>query len=126
MNIVEVYCAEIIIKKSKFIAILSPCKNEDELKKQIKEARENNPKARHVVHAAVWGDNCDRFSLSDDKEPKFTAGKPILNTLLGSKITNASLLVVRYFGGTLLGRGGLVHAYKDVASLVIQKALEHK
>ena len=119
MDINKTYRAEITVKKSRFIAILSPCKDEDELKAQLQETRQGNKNARHVVHAAVWGTNSDRFSLSDDKEPKFTAGKPILNTLLGSGITNASLLVVRYFGGTLLGRGGLTHAYKDATKAVI-------
>lgn len=119
MDITKTYTNEITVKKSKFIAILQPCKNETELKEQIQIIKKEHSKARHVVHAAVWGANSDTFSMSDDKEPKFTAGKPILNTLLGSGITNASLIVVRYFGGTLLGRGGLTHAYKDAAKAVI-------
>jgi len=66
-----------------------------------------------VVHAAVTGKNGDLFSLSDDKEPKNTAGRPALEVVKGSDITNICILIVRYFGGTLLGTGGLVKAYGD-------------
>ena len=75
-----------------------------------------NPGANHVVHAAVVG---TQFSCSDDKEPKNTAGRPSLEVLKGSGITNILVCIARYFGGTLLGTGGLVKAY----SLSVQKVI---
>ena len=117
------YTAEITIKKSRFIATLSHFENQDELKKAIDETRKANPKARHVVHAAVFGEKCDVFSMSDDREPKYTAGKPMLNILIGSGLKNVGVITVRYFGGTLLGRGGLQKAYSDVCKAVVKEAL---
>ncbi|MBR4477783.1 MAG: YigZ family protein, partial [Spirochaetales bacterium] len=70
----------------------------------------------HVVHAAVMG---SQFSYSDDHEPKNTAGRPALEVLKGSGITNIIVLIIRYFGGTLLGTGGLVKAYGDSTKMVL-------
>ena len=72
--------------------------------------------ATHVVHAAVMG---SQFSYSDDHEPKNTAGRPALEVLKGSGITNIIVLIIRYFGGTLLGTGGLVKAYGDSTKMVL-------
>lgn len=122
MELSKEYTFELVEKKSRFIAVLTPLKNSDELKAKLLLLRKEHPKARHIVHAAVFGSDKSQFSMSDDKEPKYTAGKPILNVLLGSEFTNAGIFVIRYFGGTLLGRGGLTHAYSDSAKGVIKIA----
>lgn len=79
-----------------------------------------HPGANHVVHAAVVGEHGDEFSYSDDREPRNTAGRPALEVLKGSGITNVAIFIVRYFGGTLLGTGGLVKAYGDSARSVLE------
>ena len=108
--------AELIVKKSRFIAIARTCSDPAEVKKIVDETRAQYPDATHVVHAAVMG---NQFSYSDDHEPKNTAGRPALEVLKGSGITNIIVLIIRYFGGTLLGTGGLVKAYGDSTKLVL-------
>ena len=109
--------AEIIVKKSRFIAIARICRSIDDVKSIVEQTRSLYPDANHVVHAAVV-DN--QFSFSDDKEPKGTAGRPAFEVLKGSGISCICVLVVRYFGGTLLGTGGLVKAYGDAVKLVLE------
>ncbi|MDK2859571.1 MAG: hypothetical protein PWP25_757 [Sphaerochaeta sp.] len=106
---------EIEVKKSRFIAIAQPVQALSQIKDFVTETRANHPKANHVVHAAVIGPKGDLYSYSDDHEPKNTAGRPALEVLKGSAVTNILILIVRYFGGTLLGTGGLVKAYGDSA-----------
>ena len=108
--------AELIVKKSRFISIARTCSDPAEVKKIVDETRAMYPDATHVVHAAVMG---NQFSFSDDHEPKNTAGRPALEVLKGSGITNIIVLIIRYFGGTLLGTGGLVKAYGDSTKLVL-------
>lgn len=107
---------ELVVKKSRFIAIAKVCKNPAQVKALVDETRALYPDATHVVHAAVMG---NQFSFSDDHEPKNTAGRPAFEVLKGSGITDIIVLIVRYFGGTLLGTGGLVKAYGDSAKLVL-------
>lgn len=107
---------ELIVKKSRFIAIARTCTSPADVKRLVDETRAQYPDATHVVHAAVMG---NQFSFSDDHEPKNTAGRPALEVLKGSGITNIIVLIVRYFGGTLLGTGGLVKAYGDSTKLVL-------
>ncbi len=107
---------EIIVKKSRFIAIAKPCSSPSNVKRIVDETRSQFEGATHVVHAAVMG---NQFSYSDDHEPKNTAGRPALEVLKGSGITNIIVLIVRYFGGTLLGTGGLVKAYGDSTKAVL-------
>lgn len=107
---------EIEVKKSRFIATAFYCDSFDELKKIISQTRSENPGANHVVHAAIIG---TQFSVSDDHEPKNTAGRPALEVLKGSGISNIGLTITRYFGGTLLGTGGLVKAYGDSAKAAL-------
>ena len=107
---------ELVVKKSRFIAIARTCTDPAEVKKIVDETRALYPDATHVVHAAVMG---NQFSFSDDHEPKNTAGRPALEVLKGSGITNIIVLIIRYFGGTLLGTGGLVKAYGDSTKLVL-------
>lgn len=104
---------KIEIKKSKFIAIATPIKDLSEIKAIVKKTREENIGCNHVVHAAIVGPSADLFSLSDDGEPKGTSARPALEVLKGSNITNILVMIVRYFGGTKLGTGGLVKAYGD-------------
>jgi uncharacterized YigZ family protein len=110
---------EIEIRKSRFIAIAKPVTTTEEVKQEIALVRKAYPQANHVVHAAVLGKNGTEYSASDDHEPKNTAGRPVLEVVKGSGITNVVVMVVRYFGGTLLGTGGLVKAYTDAAKAVI-------
>lgn len=117
-NLVSEAQAELVVKKSRFIAIARKCTSTQMAKDLVKEVRAQHPKANHVVHAAVIG---NEFSFSDDKEPKNTAGRPAFEVLKGSGVNNICILIVRYFGGTLLGTGGLVHAYSDAAKLVLSK-----
>ena len=108
--------AELIVKKSRFIAIARTCSDPADVKRIVDQTRAQYPDATHVVHAAVMG---NQFSFSDDHEPKNTAGRPALEVLKGSGITNIIVLIIRYFGGTLLGTGGLVKAYGDSTKLVL-------
>lgn len=107
---------EIVVKKSRFIAIARTCTSPAQEKSLVDETRSKYEGATHVVHAAVMG---NQFSFSDDHEPKNTAGRPVFEVVKGSGITNIIVLVVRYFGGTLLGTGGLVKAYGDSAKAVL-------
>ena len=108
--------AELVVKKSRFISIARTCNSPSDVKRIVDETRRQYPDATHVVHAAVMG---SQFSFSDDREPKNTAGRPALEVLKGSGITNIIVLIIRYFGGTLLGTGGLVKAYGDSTKLVL-------
>ena len=112
--------SEIIVKKSRFIAIAVKSESLEEVKEIVRAVRDKHPKANHVVHAAVIGKSGSLYSSSDDKEPKNTAGRPALEVLKGSGITNITVCIVRYFGGTLLGTGGLVKAYGDAVKSVLE------
>ena len=112
--------AEIEIKKSKFNAIALPVKTHDDVRNAVSSIRREHPTANHVVHAAVIGKAGTEYSMSDDREPKNTAGRPALEVLKGSGITDIVICIVRYFGGTLLGTGGLVKAYGDSAKEVLR------
>lgn len=115
--------ARIEVKKSKFLAHALPVSSLDQVKEEVVKARQSHPDATHVVHAAVVGPHGSEFSLSDDGEPKGTSGRPCLEVLKGRGITNTAVLIVRYFGGTKLGTGGLVKAYGNAAKAVLD-ALE--
>jgi len=106
---------EIVIKKSRFIAIATPLDSPEQAKSHILQSRKEHPDASHVIHAYILGKRGDLFSMSDDREPRNTAGRPVLEVLKGSGITNILVIVIRYFGGTKLGTGGLVRAYSAAA-----------
>lgn len=110
---------ELEVKKSRFIAQAFSCTSLEEAKDIVRRVRLANPGANHVVHAAIVGSSGGLCSYSDDKEPKNTAGRPAFEVLKGSGITNICLTITRYFGGTLLGTGGLVAAYGDSAKGVL-------
>lgn len=102
---------EIEEKKSRFIANVSPAGTEEEALAFIEAMKKKYWDARHNCYAYVIGERAEVVRYSDDGEPGGTAGKPMLEVLLGSEIRNAAVVVTRYFGGTLLGTGGLVRAY---------------
>lgn len=106
--------AEYVEKRSRFIATLRHCETEQEAVSFIEEMRSKYWDARHNCFAyTVQGGKLSRFS--DDGEPHGTAGKPILDVVLGSELKNIAVVVTRYFGGVLLGTGGLVRAYSKSA-----------
>ncbi|MEQ9187676.1 MAG: YigZ family protein [Cryomorphaceae bacterium] len=107
---------------SKFLAFLHPCEHESEIKVIADGLRKEQPGSRHVCHASVLGTINRVERVNDDGEPNGTAGLPILNQLLSAKLTNVALFVVRYFGGTKLGKSGLIYAYKESASQAILAA----
>ena len=102
---------EIVEKKSRFIATVRPVKTEEEAAAFIEEMRKKYWDARHNCYAYVCGEKNQQMKCSDDGEPSQTAGRPMLDVLLGEEIHNAVVVVTRYFGGILLGTGGLVRAY---------------
>ncbi len=102
---------EIVEKKSRFIAYLFPVSEEEEALERIHEIKKRHYDARHNCFAYVIGENNETERSSDDGEPSGTAGRPMLEVLTGEGIHNVVVVVTRYFGGTLLGTGGLVRAY---------------
>lgn len=102
-------------KGSKFIGYVFPVKDLDNIKEQINSLRELHPKARHVCYAYRIGFSPEEARSNDDGEPSGSAGKPILNTILSANLHYTLVAVVRYFGGTLLGVPGLIHAYKEAS-----------
>lgn len=106
---------------SKFIAYAYPFRDGGELKERIAALKSEHPKARHHCWAYRLTPDRSIFRVNDDGEPSGTAGRPILNTLLSHDVTNVLVVVVRYFGGTLLGVPGLINAYK----MATQEALEN-
>ncbi len=114
--------AELIEKKSKFIATVCPVKSEEDARAFIAEMRKKYWDATHNVFAYQIGERNEIQRSSDDGEPQGTAGKPVLDVLIGGDIKNTAVVVTRYFGGTLLGTGGLVRAYGRCAKLGIEEA----
>lgn len=115
------YCGEITVKRSRFIACGSLFVDPATLRERVSLQRDSHPGCDHVVWAYVCGPNGDTVGMSDDREPKGTAGRPVLEVVKGSGITNILVTVVRYFGGTKLGTGGLVKAYGEAAKEVVAK-----
>lgn len=109
-------------KKSKFISFIFPVKSVDEAMEILEEYRKKYYNARHVCWAYMIGWERDEFRFNDDGEPSGTAGRPILGQINSSELTDVLILVVRYFGGTLLGTGGLIKAYKEAAADAIANA----
>ena len=97
---------ELVIKNSRFINELFICDSQSSARDLIKAQKEKYQDATHVCHAFVIGENAEVLGMSDAGEPSGTAGRPMLDVLKGSGITNIVLTVTRYFGGTLLGTGG--------------------
>lgn len=113
---------EIVEKKSRFIANVAPAESEREAAAFIESVKKKYYDARHNCPAFVIGKNRELTRCSDDGEPGGTAGKPILEVLMGAGLTNTVIVVTRYFGGTLLGTGGLVRAYTQAAQAGLSDA----
>ena len=109
-------------KGSRFIALAYPVRNEAEVKDILAELRRTYHDARHHCYAYVLGFDKSTFRINDDGEPSGTAGKPIYGQISASDLTNVLIVVVRYFGGILLGVSGLIRAYKLAAKDAIDKA----
>lgn len=121
--------AEIVEKKSRFIAHSAHVESEEEALAFIEQIKKQYWDARHNCHAFSVGVTNETARCSDDGEPAQTAGKPMLDVLMGQQLKNTVVVVTRYFGGTLLGTGGLVRAYSAAVqeglkeSLIIEKFL---
>lgn len=107
---------ELVEKKSRFIATVRPVENEGQALAFIEETRKKYWDARHNCYAYTVGLNRENTRASDDGEPSQTAGRPMLDVLLGAQLYNTAVVVTRYFGGILLGTGGLVRAYSGAVS----------
>ncbi len=117
----EHFSTTLEVKQSKFIAHLVPYNLYESILQQLKI---ENPKARHFVTAYRYLNEYDQIveHSNDDGEPKGTSGRPSLMVLQGQELINSAVIIVRYFGGTKLGTGGLVRAYSDAVNLVIESA----
>ncbi len=109
-------------KGSKFLALAFPFQNESEVKNIIEPLRKEHFKAVHFCYAYRIGLDKSNFRVNDDGEPSGSAGRPILNVLLSKDITNILVVVVRYWGGTLLGVPGLINAYKSATEEALENA----
>jgi uncharacterized YigZ family protein len=112
--------AEYKDRGSKFLAIAFPMATADEFKGRLAGIKKDHPKANHHCFAYRIGTDGNLFRVSDDGEPSGSAGRPILGQLDSMQITNTGVVVVRYFGGTLLGVPGLINAYKTATALALQ------
>lgn len=113
---------EIVIQKSRFIGYAAPCETEDEALAFLRKIRDRHRDARHCCYAYVIGINAGIMRYSDDGEPGGTAGMPMMDILKSEKAVNCCVVVVRYFGGILLGTGGLVRAYTQGCKTALQAA----
>ena len=114
--------AELIEKKSRFIGQAFPVNNEQEAQDQLAAIRTKHRAARHNVYAWVIGADNEFMRSSDDGEPAGTGGRPVLEAIKKSGLQNIMIVVTRYFGGILLGSGGLTRAYGKAAQLAIDEA----
>lgn len=116
MNILEKNIStQFSVKGSRFLSELFPCISQTQAKEIIKSQKEKYFDSTHVVHAFMIGLKGEICGMSDDGEPSGTAARPMLDVIKGKNCTNTLLTVTRWFGGTLLGTGGLVKAYGDAA-----------
>lgn len=123
MNYLErTISTELIVKNSRFIAEVFPVTSQTSARDLLREQKKKYADASHVVHAFVIGSKAEILGMSDDGEPSGTAGRPVLDILKSRNCTNIILTITRYFGGTLLGTGGLVKAYGDSAKQVLSLA----
>lgn len=109
-------------KGSKFISLAYPVRNEEEVKEILSQVRKTYFDARHHCYAYLLGASKKVFRANDDGEPNHSAGDPILGQIRSSGLSNVLVIVVRYFGGTKLGVGGLIHAYKTATADALSQA----
>jgi uncharacterized YigZ family protein len=112
--------AEFKDRGSKFLAYAEPVNSIEQFKQKLQQLKELHPKANHHCFAYRIGADGSTFRVSDDGEPSGSAGRPILGQIDSKQLTNIAVIVVRYFGGTLLGVPGLINAYKTSATLTLQ------
>lgn len=117
----QVHSCEISEKKSRFIAYIKKVETEQEAIKFIAEIKKKNYDASHNCSAFIVGKKKEIIRSSDDSEPQGTAGKPILDVLMGSDLVDIVCVVTRYFGGQLLGKGGLCRAYSDATKAGLEQ-----
>ncbi len=120
---VKTSSAELMIKGSRFLSESFIVENQAQVKEIIKSQKQKYADATHVCHAFIFGKNAEIMGMSDDGEPGGTAGRPMLDVLKGRGVTNILVTVTRWFGGTLLGTGGLVHAYGDGTKAVLESTV---
>ena len=113
---------ELIINKSRFIGYAAPCETEDQALSFLREIREAHRSATHHCYAYIIGENANVMRYSDNGEPAGTAGMPIMDVMRTRSIVNCCIVVVRYFGGVLLGTGGLVRAYTQSSQAAVEAA----
>ena len=122
-TVLEGGTGEITEKKSRFIATVRPVSSEEEALAFLEESRKKYWDARHNCYAYSVGMNREYTRCSDDGEPSGTAGKPILEVLSGNECSNCLCIVTRYFGGVLLGTGGLIRAYTSASKEALDDCL---
>ncbi len=126
MRIIKAHvCAEVVEKKSRFIADVFPVESVDQVKMFLEQIKKKHYDARHHCYAYIISEDsggCVLERASDDGEPQGTAGRPILSVLQNAALSNTLIVVTRYFGGILLGTGGLVHAYTHAAKAGLEQA----
>ena len=114
--------AETKVKNSRFLAEVFAVDSPDAAKEAWRFRKETYDNGGHIVYAFAIGDQQNILGCSDDGEPSGTAGRPVLAVLKGSGLTNAMITIARWFGGTKLGTGGLVHAYSEAAKAALDNA----
>ncbi len=114
--------AEFKDKGSRFLAFAYPVQTAEQVKKHIDDLRQEHHKARHWCYAYRLGVDGNQFRANDDGEPSGSAGRPILGQIDSFELTDVLVVVVRYFGGTLLGVPGLIHAYKTSTQMALENA----
>ena len=119
-TIAQIATAEFMDRGSRFIAFVYPVVSIDDCKKNVAQLKKEHPKAVHHCFAYRLGVDGATYRVSDDGEPSGTAGRPILGQIDSKELTNILVVVVRYFGGSLLGVPGLINAYKTATSLALQ------
>jgi uncharacterized YigZ family protein len=125
-TVTTTYQSEYKIKNSKFFGYLAPCTSSEELNTTIEKIKNEHPTASHHCYAYRINPSGPREFSTDDGEPGGTAGAPILNQLKSNDFINIVCVVVRYYGGTNLGKSGLISAYSHTASLAIETAQPKK
>ena len=114
--------AEFKDKGSRFLAFAYPVQTTEQVKKHVDDLRQEHHKARHWCYAYRLGVDGNQFRANDDGEPSGSAGRPILGQIDSFELTDVLVVVVRYFGGTLLGVPGLIHAYKTSTQMALENA----
>jgi uncharacterized YigZ family protein len=114
--------AEYVVQKSRFLGLAAPVQTEEEALALLRRVREEHRTANHHCYAYIVGQNAGVMRYSDDGEPGSTAGMPILEVLRARGVVNCAVVVTRYFGGILLGAGGLTRAYSHSCALAVEAA----